>query len=47
MLKMLTFLYTSPLHIPTFDDLLTELGPYVPVRRVVGLKAPLKVYNEA
>ena len=47
MSKMLTFLHTAPVHIPTFDDLLAELAPNVPARHVVGLEAVLKVYYDA
>lgn len=33
--KMLTFLHTSSVHIPTFDGLLAELAPNVPARHAV------------
>jgi hypothetical protein len=35
MTKTLTFLHTSPAHVPTFDRLLAELAPGVPARHVV------------
>ena len=31
----LTFLHTSPVHVPTFGALLTELAPEIPVRHIV------------
>lgn len=33
--KTLTFLHTSPVHIPTFDGLLAEIAPNIPVRHIV------------
>jgi hypothetical protein len=33
--KTLTFLHTSPVHIPTFDGLLEELAPDIPARHIV------------
>jgi hypothetical protein len=33
--KTLTFLHTSPVHIATFDDLLAEVDPAIPVRHIV------------
>lgn len=33
--RTLTFLHTSPVHIPTFDDLLAEIAPDMPVRHIV------------
>jgi hypothetical protein len=33
--KTLTFLHTSPVHIPTFDGLLAEIAPGIPVRHIV------------
>jgi hypothetical protein len=33
--KTLTFLHTSPVHIPTFDGLLAEIAPDIPVRHIV------------
>jgi len=35
MTKTLTFLHTSPVHIATFDRLIAEIAPDVPVRHVV------------
>ncbi len=35
MTKTLTFLHTSPAHIPTFDRLLAEIGANVPARHIV------------
>jgi hypothetical protein len=35
MTKTLTFLHTSPVHIATFDQLLAEIAPDLPVRHVV------------
>lgn len=35
MKKTLTFLHTSPVHIPTFDGLLAEITPDIPVRHIV------------
>ena len=35
MAKMLTFLHTSPVHIATFDRLLAEIAPDIPVRHIV------------
>lgn len=35
MQKSLTFLHTSPVHIPTFDQLLADLAPDIPVRHLV------------
>ena len=35
MIKTLTFLHTSPAHIATFDRLIAELDPRLPVRHVV------------
>jgi Asp/Glu/hydantoin racemase len=35
MTKTLTFLHTSPVHVATFDRLLAELDPRIPVRHIV------------
>lgn len=35
MKKTLTFLHTSPVHIPTFEGLLAEIAPDIPVRHIV------------
>lgn len=35
MTKTLTFLHTSPVHIATFDRLLAEMNPLIPVRHIV------------
>jgi hypothetical protein len=35
MTKTLTFLHTSPVHIATFDQLIAEIAPDVPVRHIV------------
>src|SRR5262249_12230261 len=35
MTKTLTFLHTSPVHIATFDRLVAEIAPEVPVRHMV------------
>lgn len=34
-IKTLTFLHTSPVHIATFDSLLAEIDPAIPVKHVV------------
>jgi hypothetical protein len=35
MTKTLTLLHTSPVHIATFDRLLAEIAPHIPVRHIV------------
>ena len=35
MAKTLTFLHTAPVHIATFDRLLAEIDPEIPVRHIV------------